>query len=90
MAEEEGAPAPTETPAPTKGGFETDFDKLYNLVQKKGKVKMSGVAKTFKIKRKKAEEWARILEDHNLLKVHYPPIGEPELIKIVDKKAEQK
>ena len=30
---------------------------------------------------KKIEEWATILEKHNMASIHYPPIGEPEIIK---------
>lgn len=64
------------------GRYETYFDALYKIVEKKGRVKLSVVAKYFGVDRKKVEEWASILEEHNLLKMHYPAVGEPELIKI--------
>jgi hypothetical protein len=67
------------------GRFETHFDALYNIVEKKGRVKISILSQYFGVDRKKIEEWAGILEEHNLLKMHYPAVGEPELIKITSK-----
>ena len=63
------------------GDIETDFDKLVDLVNKAGVVKLSTVAKLFKINIKRAEEWAKILDEHSLLKLHYPAFGKPELKK---------
>ncbi len=63
--------------------IETDFDSLYNLVLEKNKVKISEVAKMFKIDKKKAEEWVQILDEHGLVQIHYPPMGEPEIRKLV-------
>ena len=60
---------------------ETDFDRLVNVVNSVGVIKISAVAKIFNISTKKVEEWSKILENHNLLKLHYPPLGEPELRK---------
>lgn len=60
---------------------ETDFDRLINFVNQVGTIKVSNVARIFNISLKQAEEWGRILEEHNLLQLHYPPIGEPELRK---------
>ena len=62
--------------------IETDFDVLYKLVLQKSKMKISEVAKTFKIDKKKAEEWVTILDEHDLIKIHYPAMGEPEIRKI--------
>ncbi|HLD15785.1 MAG TPA: hypothetical protein VJB94_04385 [Candidatus Nanoarchaeia archaeon] len=58
---------------------ETDFDRLYNLVKKRGAMKLSEVSKEFNISKKQAEEWGQILEDHELIELYYPVIGEPEL-----------
>jgi len=63
------------------GRYETAFDALYKIVEQKGKLKMSVIAKYFGINKKKVEEWATILEEHGLLEVYYPPFGEPELRK---------
>ncbi len=59
--------------------YETDFDKLIRLVQKYQTLRLSEVAKIFDIAPEKAEEWGKILEEHGLLHIHFPPIGEPEL-----------
>ncbi len=82
-----------ESPKPRKielGRYETHLDALYEMVEKRGKVKLSVIAQYFGVDRKKIEEWAAILEEHDLLKLHYPAIGEPELIKIDTKEIKAK
>ena len=59
--------------------LETDIDRLYRLVTNKGSVKLSLAAGALKIDKVKLKEWALILEKHNMIKIHYPIIGEPEL-----------
>ncbi|HLD02186.1 MAG TPA: hypothetical protein VJC07_00615 [Candidatus Nanoarchaeia archaeon] len=59
--------------------YETDFDKLYNYIKEKGTIKLVDVAKMFGLSKQQAEEWAQILANQKLLKLHYPPFGEPEL-----------
>lgn len=61
--------------------YQTDLDKLYELVERKGKVKLQEAAKKFKISMEKAEEWAKILENHDMIKLNYPAFGEVELCK---------
>lgn len=61
--------------------YQTDLDKLYEMVEKKGKVKLQDVAKKFKISLEKAEEWAKILENHEMITLNYPAFGEVELCK---------
>ncbi len=63
------------------GVTETAFDKLVDYVNEKETVKISQIAKIFKISAKEAEDWGKILQNHNLLHVHYPTFGEPELKK---------
>ena len=60
---------------------ETDFDKLVKIVDQVDSVKLSTIAKLFNIDIKKAEEWGKILDDHNLIHLHYHGFGEPELRK---------
>ncbi|MEK6933120.1 MAG: hypothetical protein AABW56_05005 [Nanoarchaeota archaeon] len=72
---------PKNIPAERKVIIKTDFDILVNYVNAREVVKLSEVARMFKINIKKAEEWAKILESHNLLELHYPTFGEPELKK---------
>lgn len=62
--------------------YKTDLDRLYELINEKGKVTLSDVTKGFNISEEMAQEWARILESHGLVKINYPPFGEVELCKI--------
>jgi len=61
--------------------YKTDLDRLYELVNEKGKLTLSDVAKGFNISIEMAEEWAKILESHNMITLNYPPFGEVELCK---------
>ena len=64
-----------------KNKYKTDIDLLYELIQRAGRVSILDVASTFHISREKAEEWAKILEGHDLIILHYPALGEAELCK---------
>ncbi len=68
------------------GRYETDLDVLYKVIEKKGRIKLSAVSKYFGIDKRKVDEWATILQEHNLAEIHYPAIGEAELRR---KKSEQ-
>jgi len=63
----------------SKKVYVTDFDKFYDYILQKKETSISQLAKTFKINKKLAEEWAEILEEKGLIKIHYPVIGEPKL-----------
>ena len=54
------------------------------MIDEKGAIKIAQVAQYFGISRELAEEWGKILEGSDLAKLHYPAIGEPELIKWKD------
>jgi hypothetical protein len=60
--------------------IETDVDKLYELVRDRGIIKIKDASKMLKVDEDKVEEWGRILEEHKLIRMRYPPIGEPVLI----------
>ncbi|RLJ06411.1 MAG: hypothetical protein DRP13_00910 [Candidatus Aenigmatarchaeota archaeon] len=60
--------------------IETEIDKLFSLVKKKGIVGFSEAAKKFSVSENEVEEWAKILEEHKLVKLHYPIGKEPEII----------
>ncbi len=62
-----------------KNRLETDLDKLYNILQKRKKIKLSEISVGFNITKKQAEEWCIILETNDLAVLHYPTFGEPEL-----------
>lgn len=59
----------------------TDLDKLYNVLQDKNQLRISTIAKAFKVNRETAMEWCKILESGNLANIDYPGVGEP-IVKI--------
>jgi hypothetical protein len=65
--------------------FKTDVDRLYELVQEKGKIKISEVMQILNVTKKKAEEWALILAEHGLIDICYLTFGGLELRKIEKK-----
>jgi len=53
----------------------TDFDKLLELVQSKGKIGYNQALKELKIPEAKLHECLAVLEENSLVRVDYPPIG---------------
>jgi CBS domain-containing protein len=72
------AVAPTQV---NSKSIETGFDRLLNLVEKESRISTESAARSLKVKREVIEEWASILEDHNLIRIEYPIVGTIELIK---------
>lgn len=56
---------------------ETPLDELLELIMKRGSVSTALAAKEFKVKENQIEEWARVLEEHDLIEIHYPAFGKP-------------
>ena len=56
--------------------LETSIDKLYEMVQKEGEIKIRDAAKRFGVEAELIEEWGRVLENHELVEMHYPAFGE--------------
>ena len=65
------------------GTVETPIDELYEAVTNKGRITMEDAAKKFNVHASRIEEWAKILEEHGLIEIHYPALGKPELRKKV-------
>ena len=59
----------------------TPIDDLFELVMKDGRVKITDAAKKFGVFEARIEEWAKILENHGLIEIHYSAMGKPELRK---------
>jgi hypothetical protein len=60
--------------------IQTTIDRLYNLVKKYQKLRIDDkLAHSLGVSRTQIEEWAVILEEHDLIELHYPTIGEPEI-----------
>ncbi len=62
----------------------TPIDELFEMVVKQSPVRISDAARKFGVTDVQIEEWAKILEGHGLVEMHYPPIGKPELRKKQD------
>jgi hypothetical protein len=69
--------------------LQTDVDNLYHIIKDRKIVTLSKVAKELRVPKSKIEEWARILEDHKLITIHYPIIGSP-IMKLKEKKKSKK
>jgi len=65
---------------------ETPIDRFFGLVRKYKRIRINdNLAKKLGVSKTQMEEWAMILEEHNLVELHYPTIGEPE-IRLVENK----
>jgi len=76
-----------DVPQKETGKIETAIDKLYQLVQKYKRLKIDDdLARRIGVSRSQIEGWALMLEEHKLVELHYPAIGEPEIRAMEDKK----
>lgn len=68
---------------------ETDLDSLFDLLKDKRNLSTKSISKLFNISKEKALEWAKILENHELVKIEYPAFADPE-VKINEKENKEK
>ena len=69
------------TPKKTKSNIsKTDLDSMYEILKEKKALRIKTLAKYFKVDERTIAEWARVLEEANLVTVHYPIIGDPQII----------
>jgi len=69
-----------------KGVIKTSIDKLFELVKRYNKLKINdSLARRLNVSRSQIEEWSIILEDHNLVELRYPTLGDPE-VRVPEKK----
>lgn len=73
-----------------KPKLETDIDKLLAMVKERSFLKFSAAAKEFNVTIDRIEEWGKILEEYKLVKLHYPPIGDPTIKVFKEKHAKKK
>lgn len=59
--------------------YSTAIDRFYEYIIKNKKVPLNKMVKQFKITKKTAEEWSKILQEHGLIDLYYPVFGGPEL-----------
>ncbi len=71
---------PPEKKVRHEGKVKTSIDNLYDEVQKNKSMKLNeALARKFRVSKTQLESWAIILEEHDLVELHYPTIGEPEI-----------
>lgn len=58
---------------------ETDLDVLYKLLKEKNKLRISTIAKAFKIDKDLAMEWGKTMEESKLVVIDYPRFSGPVL-----------
>lgn len=58
----------------------TSVDRLILIVKKRKEISLSDAAKYLGVSEDQVEEWVRILEEHNYLKLKYPAIGKPKIL----------
>ncbi|MEK6847191.1 MAG: hypothetical protein AABY16_03430 [Nanoarchaeota archaeon] len=63
-----------------RGIARTDLDLMYELVKEKKAIKIKALANYFKVDEKTIVDWARILEEANLIRLNYPAVGEPQVV----------
>ena len=63
-----------------QGISNTDLDTLYSMLKEKKKLPVKALAIYFKVDESTIISWARILEEANLLTIHYPSFSHPILI----------
>lgn len=67
--------------ADLKKDHKAPLDELFEFVVRNKKVKLKDAAKKFGVHEGLVEQWARILQDYELIDVHYPEKGEPLMMK---------
>jgi hypothetical protein len=66
--------------------LETNVDRLYKVIKSRGSISFEEASGMLGVPEEKIEEWALILEAHNLIRIHYPKLGKPVLKAIEAKK----
>lgn len=65
----------------------TSIDELYKIIKEKKELRITEeLAKKLRVPKTQIEEWAMILEEHELLEIKYPTIGEPVILSKDDNK----
>jgi len=67
----------------------TDLDVFHDILKKKKSLKISTVAKSFKVSNEVATDWSKILESGELATIEYPGFGEPRVV-IKEKETDNK
>ncbi len=71
---------PTKIVSEIKQIARTPIDHMLEIVKERGSVDISALSSEMNVPENVIENWARILEEHKLLSLEYPPIGKPRLV----------
>ena len=84
---------PSKVPTPksgfvvhNKGGINTIFDEMYDIIEQKGSITAKDLARKMNINEKRVLELAEVFEDTKKIEIEYPIIGSPKLV--LNKKGE--
>ena len=58
------------------------IDNLYEIVSKAGKMRADEAARKLNVHEVQVEEWAKLLEEHELVSIKKTPLGKMEIVKI--------
>ncbi len=67
----------------------TEIDILYKLIKDQKVIKLSLAAKKLNLPKEKIQEWADVLENHRMIDILYPVVGDP-VLKIKMSRQEEK
>ncbi len=75
-------PKPKPVPKlPATKQITTVFDNIVSIVENDEELEFKDAAARFNVSTDKIEEWAKILEEHGLVKIYYPAFGSPRMRK---------
>lgn len=55
--------------------IETNIDKLYKMILERGSLGLYSAARDIGVSVELIEEWGKVLEEHKMIEMHYPPFG---------------
>ncbi|MEM3113485.1 MAG: DUF4234 domain-containing protein [Candidatus Pacearchaeota archaeon] len=72
-----------------KSKAQTDLDIFYNLLKQKKRIGVDVIAESFNISEEKALEWAKMLENEEIVSIDYPFLSSPEVVFIEKNNSEK-
>ena len=66
---------------PPQSSYRTTLDKLYETIERKGKISLKELSQELNLPIKQVEEWARILNKEEMIDIQYPLVGNIKLMK---------
>jgi len=60
---------------PQPKNYQTNLDKLYDLIEKEGKISLKETSKKLNLPITQVEEWTKVLNKQEMINIHYPLIG---------------